>query len=838
MLFRSISIARQYCREIDILVFNPDFLCYQPPQICVKIYRDLIANRHAAAVERENRRVCPAVFFNQLAGEQRARHRAIREIRVPHALCSRLVFGDFWFIHKRYYTSFRESFSPRFPVIFRENRAIMDGMNEGFFYEIWPVRNVGELEVLTYSSSVKLIRGDVVEVPFGRGKIAGVVRAEVSQPDFATKSVSRKVFAKSLPRETVDLAIWISRFYSTKIGVVWQNFLPSGILKNRRIISDKDKQKSYSFSRKTDDSHKLTEQQEAALSELREISDGTAILRGITGSGKTEIYKNLAMDAVRAGKSVIILVPEISLTTQLVDDFREFFVEPILRKNDVENEQIFAKVLSTNSAQKETERAKIWSDALTANQPVVAIGPRSALFLPLKNVGLIMIDEEHEPTYVQDKAPRYNAKTVAAKLAELHTKTAEDFAKNDADFREKSSQKTSGCKLILGSATPLVADVYGAIRRNRPIVEMTELAKSGAKPAEITVVDMRNRENFTSESKIFSRKLLDEMKRALYGGKQVLLFHNRRGSASTTMCEVCGWVATCPVCFLPLTLHADEFELRCHLDGTREKVPTSCPVCGSTEILHKGIGTKRIEEECRRIFREILAKDEKAIRRFDGDTAAVDSVAKVYDELKSGRTRIIIGTQQIAKGLDLPLLETVGVVQADAGLNLPDFGARERTFELIAQAVGRVGRHSAETAAVIQTYQPDAPAVNFAKTQDFWGFYAAEIRERERAHFPPFAHLLKITASYKTEMAAVKNSRNIAQNISRKYPQGVSLLGPAPSFYERLRENYRWQIVVRASSRKILNDVADEISHAKNSSGRQKFPAKNITIEPDANSLI
>ncbi len=681
-------------------------------------------------------------------------------------------------------------------------------MSEDFFYEIWPARSVGNLEVLTYSSENKLNRGEIIEIPLGKKSIAGVVSRKVKKPDFPVKPVSRKIFENNLSKEIVDTAVWISKFYSTKIGVVWQNFLPTGILKKRRFSSVDAEQKIYSKIQENEIKQNktiLTQSQKSALKTIRKMSPGTAILRGITGSGKTEVYKNLAKDMASAGKSVIILVPEISLTTQVVNEFENYF------RAELGDQSV--KILSTNSQQKETERAKIWENALNSSLPIIAIGPRSALFLPIKNVGLIVVDEEHEPTYIQDKAPRYNTKTVAAKIASLHR----------------------GAKLILGSATPLVADVFSAKSLNRPVIEMTELAKKEAEPAKISVVDMRNRDNFTSESRIFSRQMLEQMKSSLKEGKQILLFHNRRGTASTTMCENCGWVATCPTCFLPMTLHADKFELRCHLDNTRAKVPMKCPVCGSTEILHKGIGTKRIEDECRKIFREIISKDDKAIRRFDGDTANNETVAKVYSELKNGRTRIIIGTQQIAKGLDLPMLKMVGVVQADAGLNLPDFGAHERTFELITQAIGRVGRHSDETSAIIQTYQPESPAINFAKNQDFWSFYDAEITERKRAHFPPFTHLLKLTVSYKTEVAAVKNARKIANDVREKLAKdplkpSFSVLGPSPSFYERLRENYRWQITVRSNSRSALNKIANEIS--------RESPAKNLTIEQDANSLI
>ncbi|MFZ2560311.1 MAG: primosomal protein N' [Candidatus Nanoperiomorbaceae bacterium] len=673
------------------------------------------------------------------------------------------------------------------------------------FYEVSPLVNLGrDITDLTYSFDKRLAVGQLVEIPVGRRRAVGVVMRATTRPDFATKPITQQLQLANenavLPSQLVRLATWLAQFYSTSLTMVWPIILPSGLLKNRRplnqnlILTDKNiEQKIYS-----NDQITLNDSQAKALAVLRAMSSNTAILRGVTGSGKTEIYKHLALDAIRKHQSAIILVPEISLTTQLVDDFRQTFSG-------------VAEVIITHSAQKETERFATWQQALTAgNQPLVAIGPRSALFLPLQKPGLIVIDEAHEPTYVQDKTPRYDAKTVAAKLAQL-----------------------AGAKLILGSATPLVTDVYRAQKLQRSIVEMTKLARAGAKTADIKIVDMTAHAQshtglpiFSSESRVFSLPLLNAMKRALAEHKQVLLFHNRRGTATTTLCENCGWVAECPRCFLPLTLHADQFELRCHICNYHAKVPTQCPTCGHVDIVYKGLGTKKIEDECRRLFREIITQNDKAIRRFDGDTPSADSVANVYDELKNGTTRIIIGTQQIAKGLDLPLLSVVGVVQADAGLNLPDFGARERTFQLVSQAVGRVGRTNEPTTAIIQTYQPNAPAIRFAKNQDFWGFYQAELPLRKNGHFPPFAHLLKITVSYKTEMTAVAHARQIVTFIQQNYADKVSILGPTPAFHERLRDKYRWQIIVRSNNRAVLAVII------------QKIPPAKWQAELDPNSLI
>jgi primosomal protein N' (replication factor Y) len=653
------------------------------------------------------------------------------------------------------------------------------------FYDVSPVGIVGkDFGVLTYSFSDALSVGTIVEIPVGSRKFVGVVLGKVAKPNFAVKEILRVLFDRPLPAALLKLHAWLGDFYTTHPGTVWQTMLPSGLNKNRRssvvknttsLINSSVKRTNFVFN----------DEQLTAIDRLARMSSGTAILHGITGSGKTEVYKALAMKARSEGKSSIILVPEISLTAQLVDEFRAEFDNVIL----------------THSTMTEAERFVVWKLVLDSTEPIVIIGPRSALFMPVPNLGLIVIDECHEPSYKQEKAPRYNALRAASILAH-ETKS----------------------RLILGSATPLIADYYTASKLGRPIVEMSKLARTNAKRPTTKIIDLTRRGNFSSESRIFSRQLLAAIKNTLADEKQVLLFHNRRGSASTTMCENCGWLATCPRCFLPLTLHADRYELRCHVCGYREKPPMKCPDCGATGILHKGIGTKKIEEEVRRLF------PDKIVRRFDGDTVRGQAVQDVFDELKTGTTDVIIGTQTIAKGLDLPNLRLVGIVQADAGLALPDFSASERTFQLIAQATGRVGRDANDSNAIVQTFQPTAPAVVYGVAQDYTEFFASEIKNRAHGHFPPFAHLLKLTCQYKTEKGAAGAATKLAQEIRELIDDHTKILGPTPAFYERARDFYRWQIVVRSTSRDVVKKIAAYVA--------ENHPAKNWQVELDPSSLI
>jgi primosomal protein N' (replication factor Y) len=628
------------------------------------------------------------------------------------------------------------------------------------YYEVAPNQIVrAGSAFFTYASETPLSIGQIVSIEVGKKSLIGVVLREVRKPAYDTKLISEIVETAALPQPLVRLALWMADYYVTPLATVLQTILPRGLQKSRRI-----QEKNLRVSSRARTRNVFTSDQSAALETIESITPGTALLHGVTGSGKTAVYIEAARRTLSREKSVIILVPEIALTSQLVDEFSHHFEHIIL----------------THSRQTEAQRHLAWQEALATDQPRVVIGPRSALFLPLKNIGLIVVDEAHEPSFKQEQSPRYSALRAASILAGFH-----------------------GAKVILGSATPSIADYYLAEHSGRPIIRMQTRAQTDAVAPTINLVDMTKRANF-KKHRFVSDLLLTRMEEALASGHQALVFHNRRGSASTTLCENCGWSAACPNCFIPLTLHADTHILRCHVCGLTEKVPTSCPVCHSADIIHKGIGTKLIESELRKLF------PNKIIARFDGDTESGETVETRYKELYDGAIDIIVGTQVIAKGLDLPKLRVVGVVQADAGLSLPDYSSSERTFQLLAQVVGRVGRSHHPTSVVVQSYQPTHPAVVYGLAQNYEQFYTEALAERRRGHFPPFVYLLKLTCIYKTEAAAIKNAKKLADELRLKKLPTVQILGPTPAFYERQRDTYRWQLVLKSPKRA---DLVTLLSH-------------------------
>ena len=643
------------------------------------------------------------------------------------------------------------------------------------YYEVAPNKIVrAGTDTLTYSSSDPIGIGTIVKVPVGKQSLSGVILSKSKKPSYETREIEQILEITPLPPPLLATTRWIAEYYTTPFATVLQTILPRGLDKKRRERSPP----SLQVSNRSIVDTPLTNDQAAALSAIEAMSPGTALLHGITGSGKTRVYVELARRSLEQGNSVVILVPEIALTSQLVDDFSLHF----------------PNVIVAHSRQSEAERHRIWRQCLQSSEPLVVVGPRSALFLPLATIGLIVVDEMHEPSFKQEQSPRYSALRAASILVRHH----------DA-------------KLILGSATPPVSEFYLATKSARPIITMSHLARSDAKKPHVTLVDMTKRTHF-KRHRLFSNKLLSQLEATFATENQALIFHNRRGSASTTLCENCGWSATCPRCYIPLVLHADRHQLQCHVCAHQERVPTSCPVCHKTEIIHKGIGTKLIESELKKLFPKIN------IARFDGDSE--HDVATHYNELHSGAIQLIIGTQVVAKGLDLPHLRTVGVVQADAGLSLPDYGASERTFQLLAQVVGRVGRSTHETSVVVQSYQPTSPAVSLGLAQNYNDFYDTTISERARGNFPPFCFMLKLICSYKTEAACIKNTKKLATILMHTLPDSVEILGPTPAFYERQRDTYRWQLVLKSSSR---SQLVAALSH---------MPPQHWQFELDPTSLL
>lgn len=515
----------------------------------------------------------------------------------------------------------------------------------------------------------------------------------------------------------------------------------------------------------------LNPAQKQALKSLETASTPTRLLHGVTGSGKTNIYLKMALDTLSGQKSVVLLVPEIALTGQLVKVFQDTF-------GDI--------VTVIHSKQTEVERQRVFDSLLLKDAPKIVIGPRSALFAPLDDLGLIIIDEEHESTYYQENTPKYSAIRTASKIASILK-----------------------CPCILGSATPTLEDFYLARQKNS-LITLSEKAKKTAIKPEVKIIDFKNRDNFT-KNRYFSNDLLKSITDNLKNGRQTLIFHNRRGSSPLTICENCGEELLCPTCYLPLTLHVDTYEMRCHTCGYKSKVPSSCPHCGAAGLIHKGFGTKLLESELERLF------PKTRIKRFDGDTKKGEGLEEIYQEVKDGEVDILVGTQTLAKGLDLPLLATVGVVQADAGLSLPDFSAEERVFQLITQVMGRVGRGHLEQAEVfIQTFRPEHPVINFAISEDYLGFSEYLLKQRRRGGFPPFKFVAKASATAKTEATALKKIRALYNQLSSDSRFLVS--PPQPAFHERTARGFTWEIIIRSSSRKALVDVLSGLDASFHSS--------------------
>ncbi len=627
------------------------------------------------------------------------------------------------------------------------------------YYLIAPAKTFHSSDnLLTYSSETPLKIGQIVEVPLGRQNTIGIVVKNTTQPDFDTKSITKIIYEQPLPQKLVDALFWLSSYYRCPLSTVIQAALPRGITKNRRG-------KLPEAPNITPIDNPLNSAQRAAIRAIEENPANTILLHGITGSGKTNIYIELCARTLAKNQSVILLVPEIALTSQLVRNFQQHF------KN----------ITLLHSNLTESLRHQLWEKILTDNQPQVIIGPRSALFAPVQNLGLIIIDEAHEPAYHQEQNPKYSASLLAGKLA----------------------------KTVLGTATPLISDYY-LCKSHNAIVEINQLAIESDKHTNISVIDLKDRSDFT-KSRILSNQLIESIKASLANHTQSMLFHNRRGTAPMTICDKCGWQALCPNCFLPLVLHADAFQMRCHTCARNFPVPTACPECKNASIHHKGFGTKLIEDELHRLF------PSAKIARFDMDTDDDLKLTKIYDEVYRGDYDIIVGTQMIAKGFDFPRLTTLGIVQADAGLSLPDFSSEERTFQLITQVIGRAKRGHQNSNIFIQSFQPDHPIISLASQSDYASFYNYLVQKRQQSKLPPYSFLLKLFVTYKTETATVKNIRTLYKKVIQTAKQlqipenRIVVSPPMPAFHERTSTGYTWQLVIKAKSRQNLLDIFDHL---------------------------
>jgi primosomal protein N' (replication factor Y) len=618
-----------------------------------------------------------------------------------------------------------------------------------YYYHIW-VRSdrYRGIEALTYHYATRLERGTIIQVPLRTKAVPGFVVAETTRPRFATKPISTILPVQPLPDNSIRLAAWLQQYYATPVGVTTTQFLP--VQFHTSYLSNIEPIQQHAL---IDELPPLTTAQRRALDVIDKPD--TYVLHGRTGSGKTRIYLELAKQTISQGGSCFVLTPEIGLTPQLFAQFTKLFgAQTILLHS-----QLTAK-----------EREIAWLTILQAQTPLVVIGPRSALFSPLHNIGLIVIDEAHDTAYKQEQPPYYHALRVAAQLRSL-----------------------CDAQLVLGSATPSVVDYYVALEKQKKILRLDRNAIDKSPERRLAIVDLKDRTQFVRSAHI-SNALIESIQMSLSNKEQVLLYLNRRGTARITLCQTCGWQALCPRCDLPLAYHGDAHRLRCHTCGFEQNPITTCLTCGGKSLQLRSFGTKAIVDEVTKLF------PEARVLRVDTDNAKGERIEAQYQRIISGKIDILVGTQMLAKGLDLPLLSTLGVVLADSSLYLPDYTARERTYQLITQVVGRIGRGHIASRAVIQTYDPSSPLLEAALSDDWNKFYEAEIEERRQYFFPPFCHLLKVHCRRSTPDSAERALSQFRDEIIAK-GTAITVENPAPSFHEKVSGKYQWQLVIKARSR-------------------------------------
>ncbi len=514
----------------------------------------------------------------------------------------------------------------------------------------------------------------------------------------------------------------------------------------------------------------LNEGQQRALDfiikQLDKKEKSPILLQGVTGSGKTEVYLQAAAQVITRGQGVLILVPEISLTPQTMARFKARFAD------DPQSVAIL------HSAMSDGERYDEWH-AIRRGRARVAIGPRSAVFSPVNNLGLIIVDEEHDGSYKQENTPRYHARDLAILRA-----------------------KMEGATIVLGSATPSLESHHNVQRGKYQLLRMDQRADGQQLPL-TRVLDMRSEVKDKRYLGILSERLRSAIDERLLKGEQVILLLNRRGFARSLQCEECGYVAHCEHCEMPMTYHISENRLICHICGFRAVVAPRCPSCSNADLKLIGFGTQKVETVLRRAF------PQARLRRIDADvTARKNALRDILTDFRAHRIDILLGTQMISKGLDFPGVTLVGVLNADQGLNAPDFRAGERTFQLLTQVAGRAGRGELEGEVIIQTHSPHAPAIQYARRHDTDGFAEHELSMRQALSQPPYTHMAMLSTKSESESMAEFSMKSMHHFINKSLPEGVKLSEPAPAPLPKAHNQYRFQCTLMGTRARVLTDLA------------------------------
>ncbi len=617
-----------------------------------------------------------------------------------------------------------------------------------------------------------------VEARFRTRSLIGFVVERTSEKpdvDFDIKAIDRIVdFEPIFDEELLELSQWMSKMYLCSLGEALSTMLP-GAKRESRVLDDPIAD--------IDPPHKLVlgDDQQKAVDGILYEPDGMFYVYGVTGSGKTEVFLRIAEMTIGEGKSVIYLVPEIALTHQLLGHLRARFGDT---------------VGVIHSRLTPSQRFKEWL-RISRGDARFVVGARSAVFTPVRNLGLIVVDEEHEGSYKSGSTPRYHARQVAMKRSIM-----------------------SGARLIMGSATPSVEAFHLMNEERIHSFKLEKRIAGGTMPA-LSVVDMRR------ESGALSRKLIERITATHAVGKQTILFLNRRGFSFFFHCKSCGYEMRCRQCSVTLTYHKSRNQMLCHYCGYSTEPIDVCPSCGSLDVGYSGFGTERIEEDISQTFPDYT------IRRLDTDSVRKKgTLEKTLEAFRNGEIDILLGTQMVAKGLNFPGVNLVGIVLADTGLQLPDFRAEERTFSLIVQVSGRAGRYAPDGEVIIQTFHPDNPAIKLASEGRIEPFYDRELDVRRQLAFPPFSRLIRLVFRGKNRKDVVETAEQItgALEANANERDGVQFLGPAECPLAVVASNHRFQLIVRSPS---LSGARKAVSLALD---RSKIPS-NVYIEIDVDPI-
>lgn len=623
--------------------------------------------------------------------------------------------------------------------------------------EVIPEKRTGpDKDTFTYKVPAVLEKqiqtGSIVSISFGKKIIRGVVsKLSVDSYQLSVEYKIKEILSVNsdfvIPKQYIEVAKWISEYYLCSQGEAIFLFLPPSIVRAKKTHT------TCYMLHATKKIILSTEQNNIfkQLSEKLTTSNyKPSLLFGVTGSGKTEVYIKLAEEALRRNKQIIILTPEIILTPQIVNKFEESFPGLVCIMHS-----------GLSASQKYNSYKEFYN-----NEKKIIIGPRSALLVPSNNLGLIIIDEEQEDAYKQEKDPRYHAVSLAEKIA-----------------------NNTNSLLLLGSATPRIETYHKAIKGDYELFNLKNRYQKMILPT-AEVVDLKNEIKYDNLSPI-SGKLQKRIREVLENKRQIILFLNRRGIATFVSCRECGEVIMCPNCSVPMIYHVYDKKniLDCHHCDFKTDVPEVCPKCGSQKIKFFGAGVDKIEKEVERLF------PKARIRKVDAKSLSnKNDYIKLHEDIKNHKIDILIGTQILAKGLDIPAVDLVGVISADTGLHLPYYKAGEKVFSLITQVSGRSGRKNNIGQTIIQTYWPESSAVLLAAKHDYHTFFEMEIKDREKLNYPPFCHLARVVSENINEQKAKSEIEDIADKLRK---ENINFIGPAKCFLSRVNNKFRYHLIIK-----------------------------------------